>query len=287
MADAPRASQAKDIVLANGLTVHYYEWPGAKPNLVLLHPSSGYGRMWDATASALGSRFHVYALDQRGHGESGKPDGDYSAEEYAEDLYLFFHQVGIDRAIVAGQSLGGRVGMVFAAVHPERIQGLGLVGGPHVSNFFPSTPEVIKVLNAAHRMLESQTEFPSLDAALAYLRTARPRDKEPALRHRLEHNFAPTARGGVAARYDNVRVALGLAHMADDLKKYAARTACPVVILRGTHSSELTAVQAKDIAACWKNAAVVEVEGDYALQMENPAGLAQALTAFAEQAARD
>ena len=287
MADAPRASQAKDIVLANGLTVHYYEWPGAKPNLVLLHPSSGYGRMWDATAGALGSRFHVYALDQRGHGESGKPDGDYSAEEYAEDLYLFFHQVGIDRAIVAGQSLGGRVGMVFAAVHPERIQGLGLVGGPHVSNFFPSTPEVIKVLNAAHRMLESQTEFPSLDAALAYLRTARPRDKEPALRHRLEHNFAPTARGGVAARYDNVRVALGLAHMADDLKKYAARTACPVVILRGTHSSELTAVQAKDIAACWKNAAVVEVEGDYALQMENPAGLAQALTAFAEQAARD
>jgi 2-(acetamidomethylene)succinate hydrolase len=286
MADATRAFQERTVVLANGLTVHYYEWPGPKPNLVLLHPSSGYGRMWDATASALGSRFHVYALDQRGHGESGKPDGDYSAEEYAEDLYLFFQHVGIDRAIIAGQSLGGRVGMVFAAVHPERIQGLGLVGGPHVSNFFPSTPEVIKVLSASHRMLESQTEFPSLDAALAYLRTARPRDKESALRHRLEHNFVSTAGGGVAVRYDKVRVALGLAHMADDLKKYAARTACPVVILRGTHSSELTAMQAKDIAACWTNAAVVEVEGDYALHMENPVGLAQALTAFAEQAAR-
>jgi 2-(acetamidomethylene)succinate hydrolase len=125
-----------------------------------------------------------------------------------------------------------------------------------------------------------------LDAALAYLRTARPRDHESALRHRLEHNFAPTAGGGVAVRYDKVRVALGLAHMADDLKTYAARTACPVVILRGTHSSELTAMLAKDIAVCWKNAAVVEVEGDYALQMENPGGLAQALTAFAEHAVR-
>lgn len=286
MADATRAFQEKDVVLANGLAVHYYEWPGGKPNLVLLHPSSGYGRMWEATASALGSRFHVYALDQRGHGASGKPDGDYSAEEYAADLHLFFDQVGIDRAIVAGQSLGGRVGMVFAAVHPERIQGLGLVGGPHVSNFFPSTPEVVKVLGASHRMLESQTEFPSREAALAYLRTARPRDRESALQHRLEHNFVPAAGGGVAARYDKVRVALGLAHMADDLKKYAARTTCPVAILRGTQSSELTAAQAKDIAACWKNAAVVEVEGDYALQMENPAGLAQALVAFAEQAAR-
>src|SRR5262249_61621563 len=107
--------------------------------------------MWEATASALGSRCHVWALDQRGHGDSGRPDGDYSAEEYASDLLLFFEAVGIDKAIVAGQSLGGRVGMVFAAGHPERIQGLGLVGGPHVSNFFPTRPETSTVLGAAHR----------------------------------------------------------------------------------------------------------------------------------------
>ena len=41
--------------------------------------------------------------------------------------------------------------------------------------------------------------------------------------------------------------------------------------------------QAKEIAGCWKNAAVIEVEGDYALQMENPAGLARALSSFAEE----
>ena len=283
MVDAVRAFQERDIVLSNGLKVHYYEWPGPRPNLVLLHPSSGYGRMWEATASALGSRFHVYALDQRGHGSSGRPDGDYSAEEYADDLHLFFRQVGLDKAIVAGQSLGGRVGQVFAAVYPPEIQGLGLVGGPHTSNFFPTTQEVIKVLGASHRMLESQTEFPSLDAALASLRTARPRDQEGSLRHRLEHNYVSAAAGGVTARYDKVRVALGLAHMADDLRKYAARARCPVAILRGTHSSELTLEQAKEIAGCWKNAVVIDVEGDYALQMENPAGLAQALSSFAAQ----
>jgi pimeloyl-ACP methyl ester carboxylesterase len=283
MADATRAFQEKDLVLANGLAVHYYEWPGARPNLVLLHPSSGYGRMWDGTASALGARFHVYALDQRGHGRSGKPDGDYSAEEYAGDLLLFFQAVGIDKAIVAGQSLGGRVGQVFAAAHPERILGLGLVGGPHTSNFFPTRAETIKVLGSANRMLESPTEFPSLDAAYAYLKSARPRDQESALRHRLEHNFVKTG-AGMAVKYDKVRVAIGLAHMADDLRKYAARTSCPVAILRGTHSSELTMTQAKEIAGCWKDAAVVDVEGDYALQMENPAGLAEALAALAARA---
>jgi len=283
MTEHARDMQEKNVTLPNGLKIHYYEWPGPRPNLVLLHPSSGYGRMWEATADALGTRFHVYALDQRGHGDSGRPDGDYSAEEYAQDLHLFFRQVGLDKAIVAGQSLGGRVGQVFAAVFPAQIAGLGLVGGPHTSNFFPTREEVIKVLGSSHRMLESQTEFPSREAALAYLRTARPRDQEKVLRHRLEHNFVP-AGTGVAAKYDKVRVALGLAHMADDLRKYAAQATCPVAILRGSQSSELTIEQAKEIAGCWKNAVVIDVEGDYALQMENPAGLAQALAGFAAQA---
>jgi len=91
----------------------------------------------------------------------------------------------------------------------------------------------------------------------------------------------------VAVKYDKVRVALGLAHMADDLRKYAARATCPVAILRGSHSSELTIAQAKEIAGCWKSAVVIDVEGDYALQMENPAGLAQALSSFADQAVKD
>jgi 2-(acetamidomethylene)succinate hydrolase len=283
MPDAPRTFHEKDVTLANGLKVHYYEWSGPEPALVLLHPSSGYGRMWEWTAEHLGSRCHVYALDQRGHGDSARPDGDYSAEEYAQDLYLFFERAGIDRAVVAGQSLGGRVGQVFAALHPERILGLALVGGPHPSNFFPTRDATIKVLGAAQRMLESTTEFPSREAALAYFRALRPRDKDEWLRHRLAHNTV-TAGGGVAVKYDKVRVAIGLAHMADDLRKYAARATCPVAILRGTRSSELTSEEAQEIARCWKDAAVVDVDGDYALQMENPSGLAQALLGLAGRA---
>lgn len=284
MSEPVRAFQEKDLTLSNGLKIHYCEWPGPKPNLLLLHPSSGYGRMWEWTADALGARFHVYALDQRGHGDSGRPDGDYSAEEYAHDLALFFRQVGLDRAIVAGQSLGGRVGMVFAAKYPERVEALGLVGGPHTSNFFPTREATIKVLGAAQRMLVSPTEFPTREAAFEYLRSSRPRDQEGTLRHRLAHNFVPAAGGAIVVKYDSVRVAMGLAHMADDLRKYAARTTCPVAILRGTRSSELTAAEAKEIAGCWPNAVVIEVEGDYALQMENPTGLAQALVALAAQA---
>jgi hypothetical protein len=55
------------------------------------------------------------------------------------------------------------------------------------------------------------------------------------------------------------------------------RVTCPVATLRGSHISELTREEAKTITGCWKNATVLDVEGDYALQMENPAGLADAL----------
>ena len=279
MASQVRAFEEKDVTLANGLKVHYYEWAGAGPTLVLLHPSSGYGRMWEWTVDKLGGRFHVYALDQRGHGDSGRPDGDYSAEEYANDLYLFFRQVGIDRAVIAGQSLGGRVGVVFAATWPQHTQAVGLVGGPHASNFFPTREATISVLGSAQRMLESKTEFPSREAALEALHTTRPRDREEARRHRVEHNMVSVP-GGVAYKYDKVRVAIGLAHMADDLRKYATTTECPVAILRGDSGAELGADLAKEIATSWKRAEVIDVAGDYALQMENPAGLAKALTDF-------
>src|SRR3989449_10154552 len=129
MFDAPsldekeEAMDEKDVILSNGLKVHYYEWPGSKPALIFLHPSSGYGRMWEATANHLGSRFHIYAIDQRGHGSSGRPHGDYSAEEYRGDLRPVLTSVGVDQADPSGQSPGEGGGTRLAALHPGRAPG--------------------------------------------------------------------------------------------------------------------------------------------------------------------
>jgi 2-(acetamidomethylene)succinate hydrolase len=281
----PRSVQEKTVALSNGLRMHYYEWSDSGPNLIFLHPSSGYGRMWEWTAEHLGDQFHVFALDQRGHGQSDKPDGDYSAQEYAEDLLHFMEAVQMDRAVIAGQSLGGRVGQVFAAEHPDKTIALGLVGGPHLSNFFPTIDAVKSVLASSQRTLVAPTEFPSREAALEVLRTSRPRDSEKVLQHRLEHNYVSLPGGGVALRCDNVRVALGLAHMADNLRPYAARVGCPVAILRGSSGAELTEEQAESMVNFWRDARIIDVDGDYALQMENPAGLAKALKDFVAQTA--
>lgn len=54
MTETARAFHDKNVTLPNGLKIHYYEWPGPRPNLVLLHPSSGYGRMWERTENPAG-----------------------------------------------------------------------------------------------------------------------------------------------------------------------------------------------------------------------------------------
>ena len=284
MAQTQTEPIAKEITLGNGLNMRYYEWPGTGPNMVLLHPSSGYGRMWDMTAGFLDGQLRVFALDQRGHGDTDRPDGAYSAEEYAEDLHLFLEATGVGKAIVAGHSLGGRVAQVFAATYPERATAILLVGGPHYANFFQERDRVDAVLQGAHQTLVSQTEFPNSEAALSHLREFRPNDSDEIRRHRIHHNMKSLPGGGLAFKYDKVRVAQGLTHIANNLRNHAGKVTCPVAIVRGSHSSHLTGKEAERIASFWKDSRIFEVDGDYALELENPQGLAKVILDFARAA---
>jgi 2-(acetamidomethylene)succinate hydrolase len=171
MTTAPANFPAHDLDLGAGLKIHYFLRPGGDTRLVLLHPSSGYGRMWEQTAEHLDPRFSVYAPDQRGHGDSGRPDGEYSAEEYAQELRVMVDKWGLKRIVVGGHSLGGRVALVFAARYPEMTAGLIMVAGPHLSNFYQTRAAVQSVYTTAHKTLVSPTAFASRAEALAFIRS--------------------------------------------------------------------------------------------------------------------
>src|SRR3954464_2211730 len=275
-----RPYETKDVTLAAGHRLRYYEWPGEGPNLILLHGSSGYGLMFEWTANFLGDRFHVFAPDQRGHGDSDKPDGTYSAQEYAQDVHEFVQALGISRAVVGGHSLGGRVSQVFAATHPEETLGVILIGGLHLSNFYQTTDRVTRVLESANAMLVSPTEFGSRDAALEYIRASRRNDTEESNVHRLEHNM-DRAGDGYRFKYDKVRVAQSLTYQNDNLRPFAPQVQAPVAIMRSTRGSELeTLADAQDIAKLWRNATVLDVEGDYLLHITGPEAFAGAVAGF-------
>lgn len=105
----------------------YYEMAGSGPRVLFINGTGGDLRAKpNIFQSPLGGEFTLLAHDQRGLGQSGKPDCDYSMEDYADDAAALMTAVGWDRAHVLGVSFGGMVAQHLALRHPERIERLVL-----------------------------------------------------------------------------------------------------------------------------------------------------------------
>jgi pimeloyl-ACP methyl ester carboxylesterase len=97
---------------------------GSGPPLVLLHTLRTQLDMFQKVIPALGGRFRVYALDYPGHGYSDIPDTEYSPELFVKAVAGFLDALDIADAVVAGESIGGTIGLLLAARHNRRIRGV-------------------------------------------------------------------------------------------------------------------------------------------------------------------
>jgi pimeloyl-ACP methyl ester carboxylesterase len=104
-----------------------YRLAGEGPTLVLIHGLAGSSRTWKAVMPELARDHRVLALDLPGHGESATPPGDYSLGNLAATVRDLLGVLGIGRATVVGQSLGGGVAMQLAYQHPEIAERMVLV----------------------------------------------------------------------------------------------------------------------------------------------------------------
>ncbi len=86
----------------------------------------GYGLNWRKIVSGLESTERVLTYDQRGHGKSMKPMTGYASEDYADDLYLITEELGWDKFILVGHSMGGRNALMFAHKFPQKVERLVL-----------------------------------------------------------------------------------------------------------------------------------------------------------------
>ncbi|MBD5635063.1 MAG: alpha/beta fold hydrolase [Candidatus Eremiobacteraeota bacterium] len=100
---------------------------GRGPAIVLIHGVLLAKETWDAQAAALARRARVVRFDLRGHGASSVPPGPYLMESLAGDVSAVLDALGIERAAIAGHSLGGYVAFAFYRMFAERCSALGLV----------------------------------------------------------------------------------------------------------------------------------------------------------------
>ena len=138
--------------LKTGLRLHYAEQGDLMGEaIVFLH---GYSDSWFSFSRVLpllSAEYHAFALTQRGHGDSDKPQCCYTPEDFAADIDAFMEAVGIEEATLVGASTGALFAQRVALSYPPRVSRLVLVGAQTPAN---EANEVVLGLQEEVRALE-------------------------------------------------------------------------------------------------------------------------------------
>lgn len=98
----------------------------AKPLLLMLHGISGHAEAYARNLASHAEHFDVYAIDFIGHGYSSKPEHPLEIKHYIAQVLEILDHLGVERANLSGESLGGWVSAKLAVEHPERVNRLVL-----------------------------------------------------------------------------------------------------------------------------------------------------------------
>jgi pimeloyl-ACP methyl ester carboxylesterase len=160
-------------VTANGIRLHYLDWGGLGPVLILIHGGLDNAHIFDDLAPAFSDHFRVIAYDLRGHGHSDAK-GPFDTTTRTEDLRGLMDSLGIAKAHLAGWSLGGNDITAMAGAHPERVGSIVYLegaydwGGPALADAFKSPPVDFRAPVSAmtsldaYRGYQQRTWFPAV-----------------------------------------------------------------------------------------------------------------------------
>jgi 2-hydroxy-6-oxonona-2,4-dienedioate hydrolase len=128
-----------------GLSTRLVEAGDGPETVVFLHGIGGHLETFCLNIAAHAQRHRVVAFDMLGHGYTAKPHGIYEIERYVDHTLRFLDLMGIERATLAGTSLGGWVSARIAARHPDRVSRLSLISSAGLTSH-PSVMHKLKTL---------------------------------------------------------------------------------------------------------------------------------------------
>jgi pimeloyl-ACP methyl ester carboxylesterase len=264
-------------IAVNGLRLHCREWgrPSARP-VVLLHGGSAHAHWWDLFADSIADRYHVYALDLRGHGDSEHTSPPaYRLEDYAGDLSAFMELLGLPSATLVGHSLGAMIATAYTGAAPTRVNGLVLV-----DSALKVTPAGVRYMARLQRF--PQPMYRSRDDALRRLRLlpARTTADASVLRHVAAYGVRQSPDGRWTLKFDREAMA---PDGPVDLTPHLRRLHCPILFVRGAHSTLLTEAGLAALLRVARHAQAVEIpDAHHHVMLDNPAAFERAIRNFLE-----
>ena len=264
---------------AGSIRLHYLEWGADGPPAVLLHATGFLARLWQPIAEPLSDRFHVYAFDARGHGDSDKPADGYNWEGIATDLRGFLDELGLRRVLAIGHSSGAAGTVLLAATHPEYVSAAVLIEPTVFPPQANDSSEQLVAGAARRRMVWSSRE--------ELIRTYRARPTfadwtEDVLRLYAEHGTFRREDGQYELKCPGrIEAELYRNSISRDAWDLLPGVGCPTLVLRGEHTEEMLALASEGVAARIPGARLVTVAGaSHFLPMERPQSVLAEIRAF-------
>jgi pimeloyl-ACP methyl ester carboxylesterase len=117
-----------NFVETNGIRLHYLDFAGGEPTLILMHGLTANAHAFDGLiAAGLSPKYRVLSIDLRGRGLSDKPESGYGMAEHAQDILGLLDQLGIEKAVIGGHSFGALLTFYLASHFPERVEKMVLL----------------------------------------------------------------------------------------------------------------------------------------------------------------
>ena len=259
------------------LRFHFTEW-GAQdlPPLLLLHGTNQSSHSWDLVSLALASSWHVFALDQRGHGDSEwSRELDYSTMAMAEDAIAFARDRKLARPIVVGHSMGGRVALLAALREPDFARALVLVdSGPEMN-----APGGRTIRN----FIRNNREFDNLEQFVDNVVAYDPYRKREHVERTVKYNMFQRADGKYVSKNDHRRTANSRTLI--DLDDVSALTH-PVLVVRGGNSNVFTPEAGERLVRTLPDARLVTVpDCGHNVHSQNTPGFVAAVKPFLDEVA--
>lgn len=255
---APRVRYVSRNTALQNHRIHFLEWgdPEAPP-LLLIHGGNQSAHSWDLVSLHWADRYHIFAYDQRGHGDSEwARDADYSVPTLTQDALAFIRQLGLERPIIISHSLGGLVTLTLTLQQPSLPRALVIVDtGPEIARQGAQTVRNFMVANA---------EFDSVEAFVDRVRAYDPFRPREHIERTARYNLLRRADGQYVAKSDRLlhdaaylqRVPIG----EHTLTLEAVRAiSCPVLVVRGEQSPVLEADAAERFVAALTRGRLVTV----------------------------
>jgi esterase len=237
----------------------FYRELGQGQPMIIMHGIFGSSDNWLTQARLFSSKYHVFTLDLRNHGQSQHSD-EFDYTVMANDLQEFIDSKKLENAIVIGHSMGGKVAMNFALAHPEKLQKLIVVDiAPRPYNLEHYV--ILEGLKAIPiTTLQSRTEADEVLSQFV---------PEPDVRQFLLKNLQRKPEGGFTWKLNLPVIGNKLKNIGLDLQ-FSGRFEKPTLFVRGGRSSYVRDEDMTRIREIFPKAELVTLDTGHWVQAEKP-----------------